>query len=46
MAQGVVDEITAAGGQAVASYDDVSERAGAENMRAACPGRWHVTQLE
>src|SRR4051812_14546219 len=31
-AQSVVDEITAAGGQAVANYDDVSERAGAENV--------------
>jgi NAD(P)-dependent dehydrogenase (short-subunit alcohol dehydrogenase family) len=32
MAQKVVDEIKAAGGQAVASYDDVSDRAGAENI--------------
>jgi NAD(P)-dependent dehydrogenase (short-subunit alcohol dehydrogenase family) len=32
MAQAVCDEIQAAGGQAVPSYDDVSERAGAENV--------------
>jgi len=32
MAQKVCDEIIAAGGQAVASYDDVSERSGAENI--------------
>jgi NAD(P)-dependent dehydrogenase (short-subunit alcohol dehydrogenase family) len=32
MAQKVVDEIKAAGGEAVASYDDVSDRAGAENI--------------
>src|SRR5262249_56329904 len=32
MAQKVCDEIKAAGGQAVPSYDDVSERAGAENI--------------
>jgi NAD(P)-dependent dehydrogenase (short-subunit alcohol dehydrogenase family) len=32
MAAKVVAEIQAAGGQAVASYDDVSERAGAENI--------------
>ena len=31
-AQLVADEIKAAGGQAVANYDDVSERAGAEGM--------------
>jgi NAD(P)-dependent dehydrogenase (short-subunit alcohol dehydrogenase family) len=31
-AQQVADEIIAAGGQAVANYDDVSERAGAEAM--------------
>src|SRR6185436_1597620 len=31
-AQVVADEIKAAGGQAVANFDDVSERAGAENM--------------
>src|SRR2546421_2753188 len=31
-AEKVVEEIKAAGGQAVPSYDDVSERAGAENM--------------
>jgi NAD(P)-dependent dehydrogenase (short-subunit alcohol dehydrogenase family) len=31
-AQQVVDEIKAAGGQAVANFDDVSERAGAESM--------------
>jgi NAD(P)-dependent dehydrogenase (short-subunit alcohol dehydrogenase family) len=31
-AQQVADEIKAAGGQAVANYDDVSERAGAEAM--------------
>jgi NAD(P)-dependent dehydrogenase (short-subunit alcohol dehydrogenase family) len=34
MAQHVVDEITAAGGTAVANFDDVSERAGAEGMVA------------
>ncbi len=32
MAQKVVDEIKAAGGEAVASYDDVSDRAGAEHI--------------
>jgi NAD(P)-dependent dehydrogenase (short-subunit alcohol dehydrogenase family) len=32
MAQKVVDEIKAAGGEAVANFDDVSERAGADNM--------------
>jgi NAD(P)-dependent dehydrogenase (short-subunit alcohol dehydrogenase family) len=31
-AQAVVDEIVAAGGRAVANFDDVSERAGAERM--------------
>src|SRR5215831_16624483 len=31
-AEKVVEEIKAAGGQAVPSYDDVSERAGADNM--------------
>src|SRR2546422_9171109 len=31
-AEKVVEEIKAAGGQAAPSYDDVSERAGAENM--------------
>src|SRR5215813_15505112 len=31
-AEKVVDEIRAAGGQAVPSFDDVSERAGAENL--------------
>ncbi len=34
MAQAVCDEIVAAGGQAVPSYDDVAERAGAENIVA------------
>ncbi|HKA89561.1 MAG TPA: SDR family NAD(P)-dependent oxidoreductase [Haliangiales bacterium] len=32
MAEKVVEEIKAAGGQAVPSYDDVSERAGADNI--------------
>lgn len=32
MAQAVCDEIKAAGGEAVPSYDDVSDRAGAENI--------------
>lgn len=32
MAEKVCEEIKAAGGQAVPSYDDVSDRAGAENM--------------
>ena len=32
MAEKVCEEIRAAGGQAAASYDDVSERAGAENI--------------
>jgi NAD(P)-dependent dehydrogenase (short-subunit alcohol dehydrogenase family) len=32
MAQKVCDEITAAGGHAVASYDDVADRAGADNI--------------
>jgi NAD(P)-dependent dehydrogenase (short-subunit alcohol dehydrogenase family) len=32
MAQAVVDEITAAGGQAVANHDSVSDRAGAQRM--------------
>jgi NAD(P)-dependent dehydrogenase (short-subunit alcohol dehydrogenase family) len=40
MAQAVCDEIKAAGGQAVPSYDDVSDRAGAENIVKTAVGEF------
>src|SRR5437764_14085050 len=36
----VVEEITAAGGEAVAHFEDVSEESGARSLIAAAPQSW------